>query len=226
MNRHTVMETFSSTWWTCIVLVVLVIALLISLPKYFTWARSNNYPKIIAAVLLSNLIVENAYAYYIGVWNIKDNLPLHICGLSGIMSIIVLYRFNTLLAHVVYYWGLTGGIHSLLTPEFDQGTQGLFFYSYFIGHGGLILTCIYLIVHCKFKPENNSWSNIFLLTQIAALSVGFFNWLSGSNYMYLASPPIVDNPLIIGDWPWYILIFEFLALIHFFFFFKLSKVWK
>ena len=226
MNRHTVMETFSSTWWTCIVLVVLVIALLISLPKYFTWARSNNYPKIIAAVLLSNLIVENAYAYYIGVWNIKDNLPLHICGLSGIMSIIVLYRFNTLLAHVVYYWGLTGGIHSLLTPEFDQGTQGLFFYSYFIGHGGLILTSIYLIVHCKFKPENNSWSNIFLLTQIAALSVGFFNWLSGSNYMYLASPPTVDNPLIIGDWPWYILIFEFLALIHFFFFFKLSKVWK
>ena len=226
MNRHTVMETFSSTWWTCIVLVVLVIALLISLPKYFTWARSNNYPKIIAAVLLSNLIVENAYAYYIGVWNIKDNLPLHICGLSGIMSIIVLYRFNTLLAHVVYYWGLTGGIHSLLTPEFDQGTQGLFFYSYFIGHGGLILTCIYLIVHCKFKPENNSWSNIFLLTQIAALSVGFFNWLSGSNYMYLTSPPIVDNPLIIGDWPWYILIFELLAFIHFFFFYKLSKVWK
>jgi hypothetical integral membrane protein (TIGR02206 family) len=220
------METFSSTWWTCIVLVVLVIALLISLPKYFTWARSNNYPKIIAAVLLSNLIVENAYAYYIGVWNIKDNLPLHICGLSGIMSIIVLYRFNTLLAHVVYYWGLTGGIHSLLTPEFDQGTQGLFFYSYFIGHGGLILTCIYLIVHCKFKPENNSWSNIFLLTQIAALSVGFFNWLSGSNYMYLTSPPIVDNPLIIGDWPWYILIFELLAFIHFFFFYKLSKVWK
>ena len=226
MNRHTVMETFSSTWWTCIVLVVLVIALLISLPKYFTWARSKNYPKILAVVLLTNLIFENAYANYIGVWNLRDNLPLHMCGLSVIMSIIVLFRFNSLLAHLVYYWGLTGGIHSLLTPEFDQGTQGLFFYTYFIGHGGLILTCIYLIVHCKFKPEDNSWAKIFLLTQIAALSVGFFNWLSGSNYMYLASPPIVDNPLIIGNWPWYILVFELLALIHFFFFYKLSRVWK
>lgn len=226
MNRHTVLETFSSTWWTCILLIAFVIALLISLPKYFTWARSKNYPKILAIALLSNLIVENTYANYLGVWNLNDNLPLHMCGLSIIMSIIVLFRFNSLLAHLVYYWGLTGGIHSLITPEFDQGTQGFFFYTYFIGHGGLILTCVYLIVHSKFKPEDNSWAKIFLLTQIAALFVGFFNWLSGSNYMYLASPPVVDNPLIIGNWPWYILVFELLALIHFFLFYKLSKVWK
>ena len=97
-------------------LVVFVIALLISLPKYFTWARSKNYPKILAIALLSNLIVENTYANYLGVWNLNDNLPLHMCGLSVIMSIIVLFRFNSLLAHLVYYWGLTGGIHSLLTP--------------------------------------------------------------------------------------------------------------
>jgi uncharacterized membrane protein YwaF len=33
--------------------------------------------------------------------------------------------------------------------------------------------------------------------------------------MYLLAPPIVENPLIVGKWPWYILVFEGLAMVHF-----------
>jgi hypothetical integral membrane protein (TIGR02206 family) len=200
--------------------------LLLLLPKYFSWAKSKNYPKLLAGILLSNLIIENIYAYTTNNWSIQSNLPLHMCGLSGLMSILLLFNFNTRLAHLVYYWGLTGGFYSLLTPEFDQGDQGFFFYSYFIGHGGLILTCAYMIIHQKFRPEANSWLKIFLITQIAALAIGLFNWAIGSNYMYLLTPPTVDNPLIIGNWPWYILVFEILAIVHFYLFYRLSKVWK
>jgi hypothetical integral membrane protein (TIGR02206 family) len=226
MNRHVAMEPFTTLWWTCILSVFAIITLLLLLPKYFSWARSKNYPKLLAGILLTNLIIENIYAYSTNNWSIQSNLPLHMCGLSGLMSILLLFNFNTRLAHLVYYWGLTGGFYSLLTPEFDQGDQGFFFYSYFIGHGGLILTCSYMIVHHKFKPEANSWLQIFLITQIAAITVGLFNWATGSNYMYLQTPPSVDNPLIIGSWPWYILVFEVLAIVHFYLFYRLSKVWK
>jgi hypothetical integral membrane protein (TIGR02206 family) len=226
MNRHVAMEPFTALWWTCILSVCAIITLLLLLPKYFSWARSKTYPKLLAGILLTNLIIENVYAYSTNNWSIQSNLPLHMCGLSGLMSILLLFNFNSKLAHLVYYWGLTGGFYSLLTPEFDQGDQGFFFYSYFIGHGGLILTCSYLIVHHKFKPEANSWLQIFLITQIAAITVGLFNWATGSNYMYLLTPPSVDNPLIIGSWPWYILVFEVLAIVHFYLFYRLSKVWK
>jgi len=226
MNRHVAMEPFTTLWWTCMLCVCATITLLLLLPKYFSWAKSKNYPKLLAGILLSNLIIENVYAYTTNNWSIQSNLPLHMCGLSGLMSILLLFNFNTRLAHLVYYWGLTGGFYSLLTPEFDQGDQGFFFYSYFIGHGGLILTCSYMIVHHKFKPEANSWLQIFLITQIAAITVGLFNWATGSNYMYLLTPPSVDNPLIIGSWPWYILVFEVLAIVHFYLFYRLSKVWK
>jgi len=226
MNRHVAMEPFTTLWWTCILLVCLVITLLLLLPKYFSWAKSKNYSKLLAGILLSNLIIENLYAYTTNNWSIQSNLPLHMCGLSGLMSILLLFNFNTRMAHLVYYWGLTGGFYSLLTPEFDQGDQGFFFYSYFIGHGGLILTCAYMIIHHKFRPEANSWLKIFLITQIAAIAIGLFNWATGSNYMYLLTPPTVDNPLIIGNWPWYILVFEVLAIVHFYLFYRLSKVWK
>lgn len=226
MSRHVAMDPFTTTWWICILAVVGIIGLLIALPFYFSWAKHKNYSKILAGILLTNLVAENIYAYLTNNWSIQYNLPLHMCGMSGIMSIIILFNYNVRLAHLVYYWGLTGGIYSLLTPEFDQGDQGLFFYSYFIGHGGLILTCLYLIFHYKFKPASSSWFQIFLITQIAVLVVGIFNWATGANYMYLISPPTVDNPLIMGVWPWYILVFEALAIIHFYLFYRLSKVWK
>ena len=32
--------------------------------------------------------------------------------------------------------------------------------------------------------------------------------------MYLCDRPIVNNPMIIGEWPWYIIGFEILGIIH------------
>lgn len=226
MSRHVAMTPFTGLWWICILSVLSIVTALIILPRYFEWARTKNYPKFLALILLSNLFIENIYAYVTNSWSIQYNLPLHMCGISGILSILMLFNFNRKIAHLLYYWGLTGSVYSLLTPEFDQGDQGFFFYSYFIGHGGLLLACIYMIVHQNFKPDNRSWLTIFFFTQIAVVFVGLFNWTTGSNYMYLQSPPQVDNPLIIGQWPWYILVFEVLAISHFYLFYRLSKVWK
>jgi len=36
------------------------------------------------------------------------------------------------------------------------------------------------------------------------LPVGLANWLADANYMYLCARPEVNNPLVIGAWPWYI----------------------
>ena len=45
--------------------------------------------------------------------------------------------------------------------------------------------------------------------------VGLINWLLGANYMFLSAPPSVDNPLVMGEWPWHILGFEIIALTFF-----------
>ena len=39
---------------------------------------------------------------------------------------------------------------------------------------------------------------------------------SGSNYMYLAESPKIDNPLVFGDWPYYILNWEVIVLVLFY----------
>ncbi len=226
MENHVIMEPLTPLWWACIATVVGLITLLVTLPFYAKWARHPYYPRVIASFLIINLLIENSYALWIGSWSVKNNLPLHLCGISSIIGMILMFRFNAALAQVFYYFGLTGGIHSMLTPEFDLGDQGFFFYSYFITHGSLLLVCTYMIVHHRFKPEKNSWLKTFIVIQAMAILIGLFNWSTGANYMFLSSPPIVDNPLIIGSWPWYILVFEGLAFIHFFMFYKLFRLFK
>jgi len=220
MDRHQIMNSFSTQWWVCIAAVSIVITLLLIIPYHTNWGKSKSYPKLIGLIIAINLITENVYAFEIGNWHITENLPLHLCGLSGLMGIFLMFRYSTTIAQVFYYWALIGGVYSLLTPEFDLGADGYFFYSYFINHASMILVAFYIILHCAFIPTKKSWLNAFYITQFAALCIGTFNWLSGSNYMYLSSPPIANNPLIIGEWPWYILIFEVLAFVHFYLVYK------
>mgnify|MGYP000625046896 CR=1 FL=1 len=56
--------------------------------------------------------------------------------------------------------------------------------------------------------------------------IGTINWLLDSNYLYLCDKPIVNNPLIVGDWPWYIVFLEIIALIHFWLLYQPIKLFK
>jgi hypothetical integral membrane protein (TIGR02206 family) len=92
---------------------------------------------------------------------------------------------------------------------------GFNFYSYFITHGGLILVVVYMIVHFEFTPRPKSWFWALGYTQLLAMAVGLLNYFVNANYMYLSHKPEVENPFVIGDWPYYILILEAVALLHF-----------
>ena len=69
-------------------------------------------------------------------------------------------------------------------------------------------------------PRKLSWLFSFFKLQLLVIAVGTLNYLLESNYMYLAHPPIANNPLIpnenslFGQWPYYILIFEIAVLAH------------
>ncbi len=49
------------------------------------------------------------------------------------------------------------------------------------------------------------------------------NFLLDSNYMYVNAPPQVDNPLVIGDWPYYILLWEIFILIIAYMVYSISR---
>ena len=54
----------------------------------------------------------------------------------------------------------------------------------------------YAIFVLNMWPRKNAIWRAFLIINVIALAVGIVNWAVDANYMYLASRPIVDNPLI------------------------------
>ena len=122
--KHEVLEVFDVLWWQSnflsiysILLIIYIGKLIISMDKdkihYFTYC--------IAFILLVNEFIIQCYQYHIGIWSSLHSLPLHLCGLSSILSWLVLFYRNQLLYEILIFWGITGAIHSLLTPEFTLG---------------------------------------------------------------------------------------------------------
>ena len=70
--------------------------------------------------------------------------------------------------------------------------------------------------HNRIVPRPGAAVRVFGITVAYAAVIGAFNWLTGSNYMYLAAPP--ENPSLLsllGPWPWYLLSATGVAIVLF-----------
>ena len=160
------------------------------------------------------------FHYNKGFWFIEDSLPLHMCAIMWFVTIYLFISKSQWAFELMLFIGMPGGIHSLLTPELTHGTTLLDKIDYFLAHGGLVMAPFYAIFVLNMWPRKNAVWRAFLIINVIALAVGIVNWVVDANYMYLASRPIVDNPLIpppsiiFGQWPYYILIFQLALLGH------------
>tara|TARA_B100001029_G_scaffold178749_1_gene186225 strand:+ start:138 stop:827 length:690 start_codon:yes stop_codon:yes gene_type:complete len=216
MIPHKTLEVFSQLWWQSNIVTVSIIFIFLLVGKLINLKNKEIVAKFIGTILISRSIGVHFYWDYLGIWNIQSSLPLHLCGISAILSGIVLFWRNQLAYECLFYWGITGAFHSLLTPEFTIGMDGLLFYEYYLSHGGILLSALYLTIVIGMKPRFGSWWKIFLFSQLLIPIIGSINWYINANYMYLCIKPIANNPFLIGEWPWYIIGIEFAALIHFF----------
>ena len=216
MIPHETIEIFSALWWktNCITIGIIILTLFIG--KKVSVNNKRLLAKIIGTILIFRAIGIHFYLDYLETWKIESSLPLHLCGLSSILSGLVLFWRKQLLYECLYFWGLAGAFHALLSPEFTNGTQGLLYYEYFLSHGGILLSALYLTIVLGMQPRQQSWLKIFLYTQLILPIIGLINIILNANYMYLCIKPIANNPLLFGEWPWYFLGIEIAAFIHFF----------
>lgn len=214
-NPHEILEPLSQIWWQTIIGSIVIIWGLLFAAKKMTSKQVAYFAIVIGVVLIARSILVHPYVAYLKGWDIYNNLPLHMCGLAAIISGVIMFYRKQWLYELLYYWGIPGAFHSLLTPEFTQGTEGLLFIEYYIAHGGIIFSALFCTLILGFKPAKGSWWKIFLWSQLLLPVIGGFNWLIDANYMYLCEPPIVDNPFIIGDFPEHLIGLEIAGLLHF-----------
>jgi hypothetical integral membrane protein (TIGR02206 family) len=215
MHQHVIVGLFSPLWWTGLISSILGIAIIVLIGKYSSTEIKNKMAVAIGILLIGFAVFIHIYEINRGEWTKQSCLPLNLCSLSAILSGIVLLRRNQLAYEILLFWGISGATHSILTPEMTLGNDGWYGYDYYLSHAGIILSAIYLTVVLGMRPRAYSWLKIFLYTQLVLITVFMIDKFIGANYMYLVAKPVVENPFVIGDWPWYILGFELAGILHF-----------
>lgn len=167
-------------------------------------------------VLLASEIALNLWYVLAGQWDITDTLPLELCSVSLLLSIVMLLTRNRLLYQVLFFAGIGGALQAWLTPSLDFGYPHFRFFHFFIAHGAIILASLYMTWIEQYRPTWRSigWAMLFL--NVLALAVGTLNVAIDANYMFLRSKPSTPSILdLFGPYPYYLLAEEMIALAMF-----------
>ncbi|MBT3962445.1 MAG: TIGR02206 family membrane protein [Candidatus Marinimicrobia bacterium] len=214
MVEHHIIPPFTSTWWIGLIVSALVIWGIIQYGKSQSPKKEAQFSFILGIVLILREIVREIYLYSINTWHITDSLPLHLCGISSIIAGLILIYRNQFWLEFILILGIPGAVHSFLTPELTHGHDAYLLFEYYFSHSGIILSGFYLVFVHRMSPRLGSWKNAFWVAQGLLIFIGLMNLILKSNYMYLSKKPLVSNPLIIGEWPFYLLGFEIAGLVH------------
>ena len=177
-------------------------------------------------ILVFSSIYSPLRSYLIGDWNTATDLPLHLCGISGLIcAILPFLKRKQVLFDFVFYTGIIGGIMSMLTPQMNSYDGSQFAYlEYYVRHSIILVMPIYLLQNYGMELTKKSMIRTFIALNVLLAIIMPFNFYVGGNYMYLAEPPQVKNPLVIGEWPYYVLWFEVFMIVLLLMLFYSSKI--
>lgn len=218
---HYIIDPQSFEGFRNLIISSLIILLILFLSKYL----NKNTKLTLAKAICILTIILTLYGHLIDVindnWRLHEDLPFHLCSISNLITCIILFiPKNNRLFEFLFYCGFLGGLMAILTPQINYYDGGIFMYfEYYISHGIIMLIPLYMFYHLEMKLSKYSWLKTFLILNIIMIIVMPLNSLigSGSNYMYLSESPKIDNPLVFGDWPFYIINWEIIVLILFYF---------
>ena len=214
MSSPTIIEPLSLTWWIGIIISTLIAIAIIQIAIRIPPDKRKVLMLFIGISLIGIELIQQFYLNHLGIWTMETSLPIHLCGISGILAGVMMLRPSNIGFEFLALIGSAGALHAILTPQLNHGSIPFLIFKYYISHFGIILVPLFLAIVLGYRIKRISWARVFLLCQVLLLFIGTTNYFIGSNYMYLAEKPMVNNPMVIGEWPWYIIGFEILGLVH------------
>jgi hypothetical integral membrane protein (TIGR02206 family) len=175
---------------------------------------------LLAATLLVNESIHWGYRLNnVGLSRcVQDHLPLHVCGITIVLTAAALIFRRQRIYEITYFWGLAGSTNAVITPGgLEAGFPDYRFFQYFIAHSGIVAGVLYATLALKMRPTLAGLVRAFVCLNLLAVVLGVLNLLLGSNYMFLCQPPAgTESPFFFAGWPWYIPIIDLIALGMFF----------
>src|SRR5688572_1111011 len=170
---------------------------------------------MLALILVGNEIAWHYWNYAYGKWTVQTMLPLHLCSLLVWLGAFMLLTKNYRLYEFMYFMGIAGAIQALATPGIGiYDFPHFVFFQYFLSHGLIITSAIYMTVVERLRPTTRSLLRVAVWMNIYVVVIFFVNVFIGSNYLMINEKPLTPSLLdLLPEWPIYILYMELIGII-------------
>jgi hypothetical integral membrane protein (TIGR02206 family) len=148
--------------------------------------------------------------------SLKDHLPFQLCDWVIFATCAALLLRRQVAYELAYFWGLSGTLQALLTPDLRDDFPSPHFVSFQTLHAGVVVAVLYLTLGLGMRPRWRSIPRVWLCLQVYAVVTALLDWLLDSNYGYLRGKPAQASLYdYLGPWPYYLLSLEALSLLLF-----------
>lgn len=164
-----------------------------------------------AAAALGLVLFATALSYVLGLvvagtFSARTDLPFPLCDVAVLVAAAACLWQVPVLVELTYFWGLAGTLQAVVTPDLSAGFPHLVFFQYTVGHLGIVLAALFLVVGMGIRPRRLAVPRVLLITAAYTAFVGVIDAGTGANYMFLRRPPGNWTLLrLLGPWPWYVL---------------------
>jgi hypothetical integral membrane protein (TIGR02206 family) len=168
----------------------------------------------LASALALVELAAYARAAAAGVLRPPHGLPLDLCDVTPWITAWALVARGQWALEIAWFLGLGGAGMAVLTP--DVGAEPVSWEAalFFLSHGGVAVSALFLALSGALRPRRDAWLRAFLWVNAFGALVALFNWRFGTNYMYLREKPASGTLLdLLGPWPWYVVAVEPVALL-------------
>ncbi len=176
-----------------------------------TRARGHPGPwRVVAADVLGLVLAADAVSFVValvvaGSFSPRTSLPFALCDMAVLVAAAACWTRRPVLVELTYFWGLAGTLQAVITPDLNKGFPHLVFFQYVVGHLGIVLAAVFLVVGLRITPRPGAVLRVFAITVGYTGCVGLIDGFTGANYMFLRSPPGEWTLLrVLGPWPWYV----------------------
>jgi hypothetical integral membrane protein (TIGR02206 family) len=169
--------------------------------------------RCLAALLLLDEAAVVALAAHDDLPTLTQHLPFQLCDWVIFACAAALLWQRQLAYELAWFWGLSGTLQAILTPDLVEDFPGVHFLTFQLLHAGVIVAVLYLTFGLGMRPRPGSVLRVWLWLQGYVAVTAVVDWLLGANYGYLWRKPgrasLYD---VLGPWPWYLLSLEALSL--------------